>query len=140
MYTGSACKLSFNLLYSSLSIFCTGCACQLLLKTMMMMMTKNKGNENSTRFDTHDNHPAWTSSNVEQSCRRHALSISDASTAVESHCGPLPTPANLRSDTIPCILTHCNYSQHASIKLDNENIGGHLTLLHICPTYKTFIT
>jgi len=24
-----------------------------------------------------------------------------------------------------CILTHCNYSQPASIKLDNENIGGH---------------
>jgi len=38
LYTGSACKLSFNLLYSLLSIFCTGCACQLLLKTMMMMM------------------------------------------------------------------------------------------------------
>ena len=24
-----------------------------------------------------------------------------------------------------CILTHCNYSQPASIKLDNENIDGH---------------
>jgi len=23
------------------------------------------------------------------------------------------------------INTHCNYSQPASIKLDNENIGGH---------------
>ena len=31
-------NLSFNVLYSSLSIFCTACACQLLLKTMMMMM------------------------------------------------------------------------------------------------------
>jgi len=28
------------------------------------------------------------------------------------------------------MLTHCNYSQPASIKLDNENIGGHLTPLH----------
>jgi len=28
------------------------------------------------------------------------------------------------------INTHCNYSQPASIKLDNENIGGHLTPLH----------
>jgi len=78
--------------------------CQLLwyglwVKYRGLLVTKNKGNENSTRFDTHDNHPAWTSSNVEQSCRRHALSISHASTAVESHCGPLPTPANLRSDT-----------------------------------------
>ena len=27
------------------------------------------------------------------------------------------------------INTHCNYSQPASIKLDNENIGGHLTPL-----------
>ena len=26
-------------------------------------------------------------------------------------------------------ITHCNYSQPASIKLDNENIGGHLTPL-----------
>jgi len=25
--------------------------------------------------------------------------------------------------------THCNYSQPASIKLDNKNIGGHLTPL-----------
>ena len=30
-----------------------------------------------------------------------------------------------------CILTHCNYSQPASIKLDNENIGGH------CYTFTT---
>jgi len=29
-----------------------------------------------------------------------------------------------------CILTHCNYSQPTLIKLDNENIGGHLTPLH----------
>ena len=29
---------SNKLLYCSLSIFCTGCACQLLLKTMMMMI------------------------------------------------------------------------------------------------------
>ena len=28
------------------------------------------------------------------------------------------------------INTHCNYSQPASIKLYNENIGGHLTPLH----------
>jgi len=27
-------------------------------------------------------------------------------------------------------ITHCNYSQPASIKLDNKNIGGHLTPLH----------
>ena len=27
------------------------------------------------------------------------------------------------------INTHCNYSQPALIKLDNENIGGHLTPL-----------
>ena len=35
------------------------------------------------------------------------------------------------------ILTHCNYSQPASIKLDNENIGGHLTPLHngTAPSY-----
>jgi len=26
-------------------------------------------------------------------------------------------------------ITHCNYSQPASIKLDNKNIGGHLTPL-----------
>ena len=32
-----------------------------------------------------------------------------------------------------CILTHCNYSQPASIKLDNENIGGHLTPLQCLP-------
>jgi len=30
-------------------------------------------------------------------------------------------------------ITHCNYSQPASIKLDNENIGGHLTPLQIAP-------
>ena len=29
------------------------------------------------------------------------------------------------------INTHCNYSQPTLIKLDNENIGGHLTPLHI---------
>ena len=29
-------------------------------------------------------------------------------------------------------ITHCNYSQPASIKLDNKNIGGHLTPLHWC--------
>ena len=29
------------------------------------------------------------------------------------------------------INTHCNYSQPASIKLYNENIGGHLTPLHV---------
>ena len=29
-----------------------------------------------------------------------------------------------------CILTQCNYSQPTLIKLDNENIGGHLTPLH----------
>ena len=28
------------------------------------------------------------------------------------------------------INTHCNYSQPTLIKLDNENIGGHLTPLH----------
>ena len=28
------------------------------------------------------------------------------------------------------INTHCNYSQPALIKFDNENIGGHLTPLH----------
>ena len=28
-------------------------------------------------------------------------------------------------------ITHCNYSQPASIKLDNKNIGGHLTPLQI---------
>jgi len=28
------------------------------------------------------------------------------------------------------INTHCNYSQPMLIKLDNENIGGHLTPLH----------
>ena len=27
------------------------------------------------------------------------------------------------------INTHCNYSQPTLIKLDNENIGGHLTPL-----------
>ena len=32
---------------------------------------------------------------------------------------------------LDCILTHCNYSQPASIKLDNENIGGH------CYTFTT---
>ena len=29
------------------------------------------------------------------------------------------------------INTHCNYSQPTLIKLDNENIGGHLTPLHL---------
>jgi len=29
------------------------------------------------------------------------------------------------------INTHCNYSQPTLIKLDNENIGGHLTHLHL---------
>jgi len=29
------------------------------------------------------------------------------------------------------IITHCNYSQPTLIKLYNENIGGHLTPLHI---------
>jgi len=38
------------------------------------------------------------------------------------------------------INTHCNYSQPTLIKLYNENIGEHLTPLHICPTYETFIT
>ena len=28
------------------------------------------------------------------------------------------------------INTHCNYSQPTLIKLDNENIGGHLKPLH----------
>jgi len=28
------------------------------------------------------------------------------------------------------INTHCNYSQPTLIKLDNKNIGGHLTPLH----------
>ena len=28
-------------------------------------------------------------------------------------------------------ITHCNYSQPASIKLDNKNIGGHLTPLQL---------
>jgi len=33
------------------------------------------------------------------------------------------------------INTHCNYSQPTLIKLDNENIGGHLTALHqLSPT------
>jgi len=32
------------------------------------------------------------------------------------------------------INTHCNYSQPASIKLYNENIGGHLTPLQACVT------
>ena len=30
------------------------------------------------------------------------------------------------------INTHCNYSQPTLIKLDNENIGGHLTPLQCC--------
>ena len=30
------------------------------------------------------------------------------------------------------INTHCNYSQPTLIKLDNENIGGHLTPLQWC--------
>ena len=30
-------------------------------------------------------------------------------------------------------ITHCNYSQPASIKLDNKNIGGHLTPLQSSP-------
>ena len=29
------------------------------------------------------------------------------------------------------INTHCNYSQPTLIKLDNENIGGHLTPLQL---------
>ena len=29
------------------------------------------------------------------------------------------------------INTHCNYSQPTLIKLYNENIGGHLTPLHL---------
>ena len=36
------------------------------------------------------------------------------------------------------INTHCNYSQPTLIKLDNENIGGHLTPLHSqCATRRT---
>jgi len=33
------------------------------------------------------------------------------------------------------INTHCIYSQPVSIKLDNENIGGHLTPLQFCILY-----
>jgi len=35
------------------------------------------------------------------------------------------------------INTHCNYSQPTLIKLDNENIGGHLTPLQ---THHTRLT
>jgi len=35
-------------------------------------------------------------------------------------------------------ITHCNYSQPASIELDNKNIGGHLTPLH-CLTYLIYV-
>ena len=39
------------------------------------------------------------------------------------------------------INTHCNYSQPASIKLYNENIGGHLTPLHLkCLMNKHYTT
>ena len=65
-----------------------------------------------------------------------------------SGVGAIGLPPSARLPTLPTdgypeafsILTHCNYSQPASIKLYNENIGGHLTPLHICPTYETFTT
>jgi len=37
------------------------------------------------------------------------------------------------------MLTHFLSSQPALIKLDNENIGGHLTPLHTFPCGKNFV-
>ena len=38
------------------------------------------------------------------------------------------------------INTHCNYSQPTLIKLDNENIGGHLTPLHLTTFHYSLCT
>jgi len=37
------------------------------------------------------------------------------------------------------INTHCNYSQPTLIKLDNENIGGHLTPLQYSVAFPTAV-